>query len=142
MAPSRVLYPVLVSVLPKMPLACALVYIVCMCYLSQLYFQQIAILDCSLKISSEIAIYLLLNSLRFIILLKCFKKRSYFVSGLKRPRISENTAILSTSDTGNEDDHDSDSGGELRADRSLSKTVIFFLYLFLNASRVKTKISI
>ena len=29
--------------------------------------------------------------------------------------------MLSTSDTGNEDDRDSDSGGELLADRSLGK---------------------
>ncbi|EZA53129.1 Doublesex- and mab-3-related transcription factor A2 [Ooceraea biroi] len=43
------------------------------------------------------------------------------VSGSKRSRISESTTttILSTSDIGNEDDRDSDSGGELRADRSL-----------------------
>lgn len=66
----------------------------------------------------------------------------FYISGLKRPRISENTTILSISDTGNEDDRDSDSGGELRADHSLGETVIFFLYLFLNAPRVKTEIPI
>ena len=46
-----------------------------------------------------------------------------FVPGTKRSRISESTTgtMLSTSDTGNEDDRDSDSGGELLADRSLGK---------------------
>ncbi|KAF3421340.1 hypothetical protein E2986_08293, partial [Frieseomelitta varia] len=45
-----------------------------------------------------------------------------FVPGTKRSRISESTTgtMLSTSDTGNEDDRDSDSGGELLADRSLA----------------------
>lgn len=48
----------------------------------------------------------------------------HFISGLKRSRVSESTTtILSSSDAGNEDDRDSDSGGELRADRSLGKTI-------------------
>ncbi|XP_029678741.1 doublesex- and mab-3-related transcription factor A2 [Formica exsecta] len=43
------------------------------------------------------------------------------VVGSKRSRVSESTTatILSTSDIGNEDDRDSDSGGELRVDHSL-----------------------
>lgn len=47
-----------------------------------------------------------------------------FVPGTKRSRISESTTgtMLSTSDTGNEDDRDSDSGGELLADRPLGET--------------------
>jgi hypothetical protein len=49
------------------------------------------------------------------------------VSGSKRSRISENTTILSTSDIGNEDDRDSDSGGELRADHTLGKIITRFL---------------
>jgi len=49
------------------------------------------------------------------------------VSGSKRSRISESTTILSTSDIGNEDDRDSDSGGELRTDRTLGKIITCYL---------------
>lgn len=62
-----------------------------------------------------------------------------FVPGTKRSRISESTTgtMLSTSDTGNEDDRDSDSGGELLADRSLGKIPCILelgLLLILNRS--------
>lgn len=52
-----------------------------------------------------------------------------FISGSKRSRISESTTatILSTSDAGNEDDRDSDSGGELRTDRSLGKITLLYI---------------
>ncbi|XP_072767583.1 uncharacterized protein Dmrt99b isoform X2 [Anoplolepis gracilipes] len=48
-------------------------------------------------------------------------EKSEPVVGSKRSRVSESTTatILSTSDIGNEDDRDSDSGGELRVDHSL-----------------------
>lgn len=55
----------------------------------------------------------------------------YFFSGSKRTRLSDHTkgTILAGDDTGNEDDRESDSGGELRANHPLGKglvSVIFF----------------
>jgi len=120
--PSKVLYSALLLVLPKFWLVRACVLYVCIISLNYISNKsQFSIVETS----SRIVIYSLFVFL--LILIKYSKKRSYFILGLKRPRLSENTTILSTSDTGNEDDHDSDSGGELRTDRSLGKTVIFFL---------------
>jgi len=45
------------------------------------------------------------------------------VSGSKRSRISESTILSTGSDIGNEDDRDSDSGGELRTDRTLGNII-------------------
>lgn len=68
-----------------------------------------------------------------------------YFAGSKRSRVSESTTatILSTSDI-NEDDRDSDSGGELRVDHSLGiakitnththffENYMFYLILFFN----------